>query len=373
MNETCTKSSIRNRMIERSLVSTGNNRRMKAVIERARAGEQVTIAYIGGSITEGYHGGQDGNYAILSYQYFARTFGTGSNVHYVNAGMSGTPSKLALIRLERDVERHRPDIVFVEYAINDDSSDPVNRIAFESLVIRLLRSPEQPAVVLVFTISEDGGSAQNEMERVGAHYKLPMISVRDAIMPEIEAGTMDWSRDYAKDHFHPEPPGHALIAEMIEHYYAAVSGQESQREEPLPTTTVYGGDYSHMVMLDHTNLTPLALGGFRKDNTIPQLPKGWYHAEDAPEIGFVFELACKNLFIVTKESKDPMTGAIDVYVDGEWKLHVDGFKESGWNNPVTEIVFSDAAVRKRAVEIKMASGSENKSFELLAFGYSAVE
>ena len=34
-------------------VSLGNNRRLRRVIERARAGEDITIAAIGGSITEG--------------------------------------------------------------------------------------------------------------------------------------------------------------------------------------------------------------------------------------------------------------------------------------------------------------------------------
>ena len=40
-------------MIKRSLVQTGNNYRLKRVIEKAKRGEEVTIAFIGGSITQG--------------------------------------------------------------------------------------------------------------------------------------------------------------------------------------------------------------------------------------------------------------------------------------------------------------------------------
>lgn len=40
-------------MVSDSLVSTGNNARLKNVLEKARAGKKVTIAYLGGSITEG--------------------------------------------------------------------------------------------------------------------------------------------------------------------------------------------------------------------------------------------------------------------------------------------------------------------------------
>ena len=40
-------------MIERSLVSLGNGRRLKEVLERGKAGEKIRIAFIGGSITQG--------------------------------------------------------------------------------------------------------------------------------------------------------------------------------------------------------------------------------------------------------------------------------------------------------------------------------
>ena len=36
-----------------SVMSTGNNARLKKVIDRARSGEEITLATIGGSITEG--------------------------------------------------------------------------------------------------------------------------------------------------------------------------------------------------------------------------------------------------------------------------------------------------------------------------------
>ena len=41
-----------NEMLARSLLLAGNNLRLKRVIERAQAGEDITIATIGGSITE---------------------------------------------------------------------------------------------------------------------------------------------------------------------------------------------------------------------------------------------------------------------------------------------------------------------------------
>ena len=41
------------KMLEKSLMRQGNNLRIKRAIEKARKGEEVTIAFIGGSITQG--------------------------------------------------------------------------------------------------------------------------------------------------------------------------------------------------------------------------------------------------------------------------------------------------------------------------------
>ena len=63
-------------MIAGSLVSTGNNYRLKKVIEKCKRGEEVTIAYIGGSITQGA-GAKPINtkcYAYRSYEAFCKLF-----------------------------------------------------------------------------------------------------------------------------------------------------------------------------------------------------------------------------------------------------------------------------------------------------------
>lgn len=81
-------------MINTAMTSYGNTKMVQDVIKKAQNGEEVTLAYLGGSITEGISAGADLCYAKLSYEHFAEKFGTGDNVKYVNAGISGTPSKL---------------------------------------------------------------------------------------------------------------------------------------------------------------------------------------------------------------------------------------------------------------------------------------
>ena len=153
-------------MIKRSLVSLGNTERINAKIAQAKRGEKTVVSYIGGSITEGYAGGADGCYAKLSYNYFAETYGTGDNVEYVNAGLSGTASTVGNLRVQRDVLAYNPDIVFIEYAVND-SQDMFTKSSYESLVKTILTQKNDPAVVLIFTRTIDGYSAQTYMKTIG--------------------------------------------------------------------------------------------------------------------------------------------------------------------------------------------------------------
>lgn len=47
-------------MVDRSLLSVGDMTRMADVFQKAQNGEDITVAYIGGSITEGYNAGNHG-------------------------------------------------------------------------------------------------------------------------------------------------------------------------------------------------------------------------------------------------------------------------------------------------------------------------
>lgn len=355
-------------IIERSLICTGNNYRIKKAMEMAEKGHKVTIAYLGGSITEGYNGGPDKCYAKLTCDYFAENFGKGNNVNYINAGMAGTSSITGLIRINKDLLIHNPHIAFVEFAVND-TKNKTNMAAFESLLLRILSSESQPAVVLILTISESGYSCQNEMAQIGRRYELPLISVKDAIVPEFVEGTMKW-QDYSDDYIHPHKKGHELITELIIHYFNKVNKEIWDDIYNISETPVISNEFVKMNMLDNTSTQIKASGEFLPTTTINQFPNGWTHKEGSKIGKFSFNIFCKNLFIVYKESKNADTGSADIYIDDTFVLTVNGFNSSGWNNPVVKLLFNHDNPANHNIEIKMAKGYENKEFSILAFGYS---
>ncbi len=356
-------------MLERSVISTGNNERMKKVMEKAEKGEDVTLAYIGGSITQGYNAGTTEIFAKLSSDYFRETYATTGKVNYVNAGLSGTPSLLGLIRSERDIFEAKPDVVFIEFAVND-AQDAQNKAAFESLVRKALTQEQEPAVVLLFSVTEDGYTCQSNMQLIGMNYQLPMISVPNALQPEFEAGRMTW-KDWADDGSHPNKNGQKLYSDFIIHYFKKVEAEETSAPYVL-REKMLNLNYTGMKMADKDTLNVLELGSFHEESGHEAFTKGWVKAADATENNsFVFELECKSLFLVYKEANNATFGAAEIYVDGEKMLTITSNTAGGWYNPVPVRVLRESECKTRKVEIRMQAGDEDKSFSLLAIGYCA--
>ena len=83
-------------MINNSLMTLGDTSRMINVMKKAEAGEEITVGFIGGSITEGISAGDSLCYAKLTHNALSEMFPNAS-VNYVNAGLSGTPSVLGVV------------------------------------------------------------------------------------------------------------------------------------------------------------------------------------------------------------------------------------------------------------------------------------
>ncbi len=354
-------------MLDRSVLATGNNERMKKAIEKARKGEDVTLAYIGGSITQGYNAGTTEIFAKLSSDYFREAYATTGKVNYVNAGLSGTPSLLGLVRSDRDIFEAKPDVVFIEFAVND-GQDNMNKAAFESLLRKALIQEQEPAVILLFSMTETGYTCQSTMQLIGMNYELPMISVSNALNPEFEAGRMTWE-DWADDDSHPNKDGQKLYSEFIIRYFNKVDAEEPAAPYVL-REKMLNLDYTTMKMADKDSVKVLEPGSFHEESGHEAFTKGWAKAKDATENkSFVFELDCRSLFFVYKEANNVDFGTAEVYVDGEKMLTITSNKPEGWHNPVPVRIFRDSECKTRRVEIRMQEGDENKLFYLLAIGY----
>lgn len=353
-------------MVKRSLRAQGNTRRLKQVFSRMQNGEEVTVAYLGGSITEGYLVNSVQNYAYKTTIWLKQTFGN-DKIKYVNAGLSGTSSTIGLLRVEQDVLEKSPDLVFIEFAVND-ANDTTSKMMYESLIARILNSETAPAVVLIFTVLENGYTCEEHMSAIGEAYELPMISVNSALSDELSSGALSWA-DYAQDEAHPNNQGHTYIAEFIEYLFAdIIAGQTVDTEMDYTTCKKFGDAYSGMNFYNTKNLYLPQMGGFVESNSnITHFQNNWLWGKEGGD-GMEFTMTGKNLILLYREANNNKLGTAEIYIDGKLSAKVNSNSPSGWNNPQTAIVLNEVKEEEHKVEIRMAEGDEEKDFHILAFG-----
>lgn len=383
-------------MISRSLINRGNNKRLKAAIEKAERGEDVTIAYIGGSITQGA-GAKPINtncYAYKSYLRFKEMFGKdrGENVHFVKAGVGGTPSELGIIRYERDILRDgtvEPDIVIVEFAVNDDG-DETKGVCYESLCLKILSGDSKPAVILLFSVFENDWNLQDRLSPVGKHYNLPMVSVKDAVVEQFqltkEEGNIISKRQYFYDIYHPTNDGHTVMTDCLSYLFSETQKAEKDKDDiVIDTKPIIGNYFTNIHLLDRKDNTEVARideGGFMEIDTDLQMvemdidsfgtaefPHNWMHTASSGKESFKMAIKSSSLILIYKDSGSSEFGKADITIDGQC-IKTEDPHINNWTHCNAVILYREEVCKEHLVEIKMAPGNEDKSFTILGFGYT---
>ena len=247
-----------------SLLRIGNTTRVREKIAKAQRGEQVAIGYIGGSITaDGAATSHDKCFASLSCNYFKETFGTGNNVTYVNAGKAGTSSVVGNMRVDKDIFSKNCDIIFIEFAVNDQGGDRFTK-SYEALVKKCLMQENEPAVILITLCQKSLGTNEDWMAKIGANYDLAVISGKGAI----QGGNLNWDSQYGSgDTIHPGNGGHQIIADCIGYYYRQALRSENETDEyVIPDTEVYGSEYANNHIVPFDQLQNFNAGSWTRNN-----------------------------------------------------------------------------------------------------------
>lgn len=176
----------------------------------------------------------------------------GSSLSVHNAGVGGNTTRDALKRFERDVLRHRPKVVVIQFGINDSAVDvwkkpPVTtpRVPLAETLANyrsmITAAQKQGAKVILMTANplrwtsklrelygkppynadaEDGFEALNltryneAIRKLAAELKLPLVDVR-AAYPDFAAKHRTTIDAMLLDGMHPGDLGHQLVAELL--------------------------------------------------------------------------------------------------------------------------------------------------------------
>lgn len=300
----------------------------------------MRLAYLGGSITA-----QPG-WRPKTLGWFRERF-PAAQIDEIDAAIGGTGSDLAAFRLRHDVLRHAPDLLFVEFAVNDGGAEPERILrSMEGIVRQTWRHDPSVDICFVYTLTQamlpdlQSGRyprAASVMEEVADRYGIPSIHLglgvarmeREGrvVFADKEGRTEPERREamasglciFSPDGVHPYPDtGHVLYLEAAIRGLKATLTAGSAGPHPLvPPLRPDNWETARMVAFAEADLSPQwrTADPGADDNArafAGRLPVLW--RADAP--GATASFRFRGTLARVYDLVGPRCGAVTVTVDG---------------------------------------------------------
>lgn len=165
------------------------------------AGAEIKIGYLGGSITA-----QTG-WRPKTLAHFQKTWPQ-AKFSEINAAIGGTGSDLGVFRLQQDVLDDKPDLLFVEFAVNDGGAQPEQIFrCMEGIVRQTWKALPDCDICFVYTLTEALAPAMiqgkfqrsaSAMEKIADHYGIPTIHMGMEVARLAKEGKIEWKAKLPK-------------------------------------------------------------------------------------------------------------------------------------------------------------------------------
>lgn len=363
-------------MLPLLMYTQGDPVRVAKVIRKLQAGEEVTIAYLGGSITQGTGADNENCYAALTTKWIESQY-PDAKVNYVNAGIGATGSYIGVHRCDAQVLSHDPDLVFIDFSVNDESqNNAINKLTYEGLIRKIWKHSSNPGIICIAMTQDNGTSVQDCHGEVTEKYSVPFVSYHDAMLNFLNTNDVQWS-DISGDNIHPNMSGHAILSAMLTTYLQYVTDNLDSIGDTDPELAPAGDEgakYENAVLLTTDEAQPVTTGAFEmkqmefggfKNPWIAKLPAD---AEITDDDAFVIEVEAQNIGLLYAKLTSN-AGMADVYVDDELVATINADFTGGWGNYVNFTqVKSFMSSGKHTLKIVPKPGTEGKPFAFYISG-----
>jgi lysophospholipase L1-like esterase len=198
--------------------------KLSNTIRKLETGEPLRIIALGDSLTQGWMV-RKGFLAFLS-EMLKKKYPS-SRVEIINRGIPGDTADGGLYRLRGDVLDHDPDLVFIQFGLNDAFSG-VHPGRFEAAIQAIVESvrSDTDAEILIITsvpvvyerMDEIADEFYGRLEAVAGRENLPIARVHRFWMQKVDEG-LEFRSLVQSDQVHPTVEGYRLMAEAImEHF-----------------------------------------------------------------------------------------------------------------------------------------------------------
>jgi lysophospholipase L1-like esterase len=294
--------------------------------------QDVCIGFLGGSITlaEGYR---------PQFVKWLQSKYPDSTISHINAGIGGTGSVLGVCRIDEDILKHNPDLIFVEFAVNDteNTSRQQCRSAMEGIVRKIRHYNSKTTICFLYTINSKLREAilGNKvywtieiMEEIAKHYDIPSINFgpevvrlekEEKLVYRVEQDSEEEKRSreegkliFSYDYVHPTlNDGHGLYLKVLTDNWKTIA-------ESIHPEQGEAWKNACMVPLDHACLSSewnktTATAENLCSPTIQRLGQLWKTKVPGAEISFKFKGTGFGLFGIFGLN----SGQFKVFIDGQ--------------------------------------------------------
>ena len=176
------------------------------------------VAYYGGSITQGTGASKENqtSWRAITTAWLKSAY-PDANITEIEAAVGGTGTFYGKMRAETDLLNYNPDLVFIEFVVNEPiDGTPLNKSKenLEVIIRKCYQKNPNIDIVLVYTCTAGSGTSNQVtqvFDEVANHYGLPIINVAKAIH---KAGG-DITQYYTSDKVHPNDKGYKAIADEV--------------------------------------------------------------------------------------------------------------------------------------------------------------
>ena len=313
--------------------------------KKIKSGKDVSIAYLGGSITEAQKGWRDLTFNWLQEKYPQTKF------MQIDAAIGGTGSNLGVFRLDRDVLAYKPDLVFVEFAVNDGNGPaPAIHNSMEGIVRKIRKQNPETEICFVYTIAENvvkdlqGGKFQSSaaaMEQIADFYEIPSIHMGVEVVRLLEDGKLVFTGIpaehpdkivFTKDKTHPlSESGHPIYAEVVKRNFMKMEnktdGKPHKLKAPFSADNWENAKMIPLVKLDKNEKweeLPTS------NDLLKRFSKSMSVLTKATSNGATFSVKFKGKVLGVYDVIGPESGIVDVVIDGKPAIEIVRF--DAWCN-----------------------------------------